>query len=304
MEFQTRHAYLKVFTSESNTQELLLLIDSLGPSSDVAGLSLGSRLNGFHISFSVVKSLAPNSNRAEISIYNLSQATRKAIASNGLWCELYAGYLNDEQLLFAGEIKAASPFREGPDLILTLECQTDWKLDTLPYSKSFPVGTPVSNVLKDVLTTAKLAAALNIVAVDDTLSSPLVLSNTVEAVFDKLAEMFHFSWSVQDYGFLAIRDNFAFLNSQKIDSLIKSADITPKQNDRATNGFVVNCILNSSFMVGDLIDFSSLYHSARFKIYEIFYNGDTFDGEWGMNIEGFVPGSLIVQPTKTPSFWA
>ncbi|MDR0753751.1 MAG: hypothetical protein LBE95_03775 [Holosporaceae bacterium] len=300
MEFPTRHAYLRVFSkTEINTHEHFIKIDSLGPD-----------VNGFHISFYVVKSLAPNSNRANISVYNLSQKTRKTISSNGLWCELYAGYLGNEHLLFAGEIKNSFSEREGADIITTLVCQTDWKLEAMKYSKSFPAQTPVRDILNNIIKQANLPTTSNTLSIaDDKLSYQLVFTDTVEATLDKLANMFHFAWSMQDYGFLAVSDTFAFINSQKIDSLIKSVEIIPKENDRASSGFAVNCILNSSFMVGDLVEFVANYQSGRFKIYELFYSGDTVEGEWAMNLEGFAPGSLIVQPTKTktqptPSFWA
>jgi hypothetical protein len=255
-----------------------------------------------------VKSLAPNSNRASISIYNLSSQGRKSISSTGIWCELYAGYLGQENLLFAGEIKGASAERDGADIIFSIQCQTDWKLLNILYANSFPKGTAVKDIVLDILKKSNLPYSENSVLVSGTVTvGSLSFAHNVEKSLNKLGKMFNFTWSLQDYGFLAMDDGVAYANSQKLETLVKTAEITPKQNDRSVNGFVLTCVLNSSFAVGDLVTFTSLYNaSEQFKIYEIFYYGDTFDGEWSMDIEGFVPGSRIVEKPKSkaaPSFW-
>jgi hypothetical protein len=94
--------------------------------------------NSLDLSFSVVRSLKPEPNTAEIQIWNLNEDNRSALEDKGtlpgsvakgepppkpppgIACTIEAGYEEQTALLYSGTLRVAYTTREGADLITTL----------------------------------------------------------------------------------------------------------------------------------------------------------------------------------------
>ena len=82
----------------------------------------GVDLSGLDIDFSVERTLKPEPNNASIRVYNLSDATRKAVSgAKTLNVSLAAGYQSGVEQIYFGQVRAAWTERQGPDFITHFE---------------------------------------------------------------------------------------------------------------------------------------------------------------------------------------
>jgi len=109
------------------------------------------------VSFSANKSIAGGLNRLDITIYNMKEDHRNAIAKDPedsiyIPLKFSAGYEGNIEPLFRGSIHAATSRREGADLITEIEC-LDGGFD-YQFSETDRViasgGDQVGEVLKDM----------------------------------------------------------------------------------------------------------------------------------------------------------
>ena len=77
--------------------------------------------NSLHISFQIEKDTTKESNKARMEIYNLADATRKAVETADNEVEIYAGYQDSAVLCFKGTVTYGYTRDVGKDCITTLD---------------------------------------------------------------------------------------------------------------------------------------------------------------------------------------
>jgi hypothetical protein len=281
-----RRIILKVFVTGENPLQL---------SEQVLTVDSGA---GFRISFDVQKNITSDPNTATIQVYNLKPDTRNALSSRGKWVELYAGYQDDIKLVYAGQISAFSIRKGGEDLVSVIVCKTDWDFRKKIYRNAFIENTNLKSIMIDILKTFKIPYSPQHILVNgDAGERGWGFSDNIQNIFDNLANWFNFSWSMQDYGFLAIDDKMLLPTNINLESHILDVSAIPKEDDRTSVGYELNCVLNAGFQVGYNVVFSSQYYPKNdFKIYRLSHSGDSHDNQWTTSLMGYKAGSLVIKP--------
>lgn len=91
---------------------------------------------------------------AEISVWNLSDATRERLAAGDV-VVLDAGYLPDHGTVFTGTVGSIEDEIDGPDVRTILTCQNR----TLPIDlepQNYSAETPIKQIVTDTFTAAKI----------------------------------------------------------------------------------------------------------------------------------------------------
>ena len=279
--FWNRRIIVQIFTKEDEPYKLkerLFIIDSK---------------ENFRIRFQVKKNITAEPNLATIQIFNLKTDTSNTFASKSIWVKLYAGF-EEPTLIYCGGIASVSVNKEGADRVCTLICRTDWDLDKKVYTGSFMGFVTLNTVLFDVLQKAKIPFKKeNILVEGSSDERGFCTLNSIKNVLDELANWYKFSWSLQDYGFLAISDNKILPTAHTINSPLIDSYKLPKEDDRTSGGYDITCLLNGDFQVGQNVTFTSKYNGTQsFKLYQVIHRGDSHDNSWETNLSGYVPGSL------------
>ncbi len=121
-------------------------------------LSIGPvRITGLRVSFKIFKSLQPEPNTTEISIYNLNSDTRTKLQKAPVLVQLDAGYPDNHQTLFKGTLRAATSSKQGTDWVTTVKAgDGELTYRSARINEAFKPGTPIVTIAK------RLAARLNI----------------------------------------------------------------------------------------------------------------------------------------------
>jgi hypothetical protein len=120
--------------------------------------------NELDIYFTVKGSTDGIADEAEISIYNLSQATKEQITTPDTPLKLEAGYEGDYGIIFLGTVQENRDETDGADtktIITALSYMT--KLMTATVNKAYPRGSKLTDVAKDLIT----LAGITLLQVDD-----------------------------------------------------------------------------------------------------------------------------------------
>jgi hypothetical protein len=253
---------------------------------------------GFRIVFDVEKHITSDPNIAKIQVFNLLPSKIEAISDNKIWVELYAGYRENVSLLYAGAIATVSVRKNGPDTVLFLVCRTDWKLETKMYGGYAAPGVDVKGMILHVLKTCDIPHSPEHILISGNAGDRgWTSADSVKKILDSLGRLYNFSWSIQDYGFLALDDNIVLDSQLRVTSPIIDAYTLPKEDERTSDGYDITCILNGAFQIGYNVVFNSKYKKEReFKIYSLGHSGDTHENTWFTNLRGYLRGSLTRKP--------
>lgn len=152
--------------------------------------------------FDIQKNSVGSSNKAKISIFNLSTASRQAI-KKGSAIRLKAGYNGLFQTLFLGGVvpNGIKSAREGADIVTELECgdgEASIVLSTL--DKSYPANTSLVEVLQDLA--KKMGVDLGIVTGIPrvTFNKGYLVEGKISSNLDVLCKTYGLSWSIQNGG--------------------------------------------------------------------------------------------------------
>lgn len=113
-------------------------------------------VSAFDPVFDIVKSTAREPNTCEVTLRNLSAATRARIENaSPLRVVVRAGYEEDGDpppLLFNGDARHAFSDRDGLEIVTTIQASDGGRdLQTARISRSYPPGTEVAQVLRDTV---------------------------------------------------------------------------------------------------------------------------------------------------------
>jgi hypothetical protein len=100
--------------------ELIVGVRSSGGRSNLVPANARTIRN--RIKFTVDKTSEGNSNKANITVYNLAPDTLSFLESKDLFVILKAGYVDAISTIYVGDLLKGKNDRQGPDVITTLEC--------------------------------------------------------------------------------------------------------------------------------------------------------------------------------------
>jgi len=159
------------------------------------GVELGG---GLRVSFAVNKNDGPEPNTAKVSVWGLSQETAERTRERDTLMQIYAGYGDQEWLVFLGAVTRSATTRDG------VEVKTDLESGKPTVGGgALSVSLPGQQQLTDVLQIA--SKGLNALGVDTgdvsgVIRSPrgVTLAGDPAAVLNKLTRANGLDWTVED----------------------------------------------------------------------------------------------------------
>jgi len=145
-------------------------------------------------------------NQAKITVYNLSEKSRKLFNEKHQAIEFFAGYDN----------KPLTIFRGTTTNVLSIKNNVEWRTDfyagegqkefsTIKFSKTYKAGIPISLILTEVSAAIGLPVVLGATGLDELLLSSVTYDGLAKDVLDQITDDYFLNWSIH-HGFLEIVD--------------------------------------------------------------------------------------------------
>jgi hypothetical protein len=250
---------------------------------------LGLDLSALACSFKVKKHLKPEANSCEITLYNLSPASRSILSTpKKLTVRLEAGYEDAVAQLYLGEIRGAQTTREGSDWVTKIETGDSEKeiqsaRITLSIGAKVPAGTAlvaIARALKVGVGNAE-AKANELAARGKVFFGPgtAIYGNAAQELTDFCASA-DLEWSIQD-GVIQILDRGKALESQA--ALLSSSTGligSPTVDHKGVVTF--KALIQPDLRPGHKVAFDTVQFKATqgYRIEECDYDGDTEGTSW------------------------
>jgi len=253
-------------------------------------------LRDVRVTFNVSRSLKQEANKAQLSIWNLSEDHRQGLAdTDKVPVSISAGYVGRFSRIFLGNLRSARSNLDGADIVTTIETgDGEDSLRSKNVSKSYPRQTPVKVIVSDlakalgigldnleeVISQARLPTADTV-----TLSGVSVFGNAARELRYWLDSL-KIEWSVQD-GALQLLPKNDTLKSMAVrltpsTGLVGSPTVDNKGVMKAT------ALLIPDLEPGRSVVVESRFVKGAYRIEKVSYTGDTAGGDWYANVEGKV----------------
>ena len=271
---------------------------AIGPGSEQ-----GIAFRDFRIVFEVEKTDTTDSNKANISIYNLSEATRNKIKKDDVVL-LNAGYVEGygEELLFAGNITRVSHAKDGAEVVTKIAAADGIKLlREIKIAKSYAEGTKAKAVLFDLISIYRSNGISTRTIPEDIdenaeYVAALALLGLIKDAMDRVCFRLSLSWVINNNSLTITHED----ESDKTRAIVltstsgligipeRDEDIGDKPNkEKAKNGWKFKALLQPKLQPKGLIQVSSVEvgQNKIFRVTSIKHSGDTEGEEWSSSIE-------------------
>ena len=246
------------------------------------------------LDFKVTRSVRREPNRAEISIYNLSESSRSIVEEGGE-VSLFAGY-EDPPQIFRGDQRWAwtETTADGKDRITHVVARDGGRAYAdVEIARAYNPGTPVYDVVRDVVDAmgvghgnlSDFAAVLSLRGAA-TLASGYVAHGRASRVLNDLIRASGCRWSVQN-GSLQIQRQGEPIQTR---STVLSPDSgllgSPTWDERGqrTGGrrglLTATCLIQPGIEPGRQVRIESAGVTGDFEVRAIEYAGKTYGEEW------------------------
>lgn len=257
----------------------------------------GLRPHEMKIEFDVSKGIESSQNTARISIWNLKEDHRNAVGKEWDNVMLEAGYMPPEGgsnvgIIFKGQMRDVEHKRDGPDIITTISCgDADRAFRRATISRTFPVGTPVEDVVEDIYEQLE-AEGVNrgewrFPEEMPPLRRPYSMCGSCTRELDRLGRSKGFYWSSQNEA-LEIVPSDGFIGGVVL--------ITPETGmvDTATitdNGVRVSALLNPEIRPNRRVRLESKVlemnaEGGMYRVSQCSFRGSNRDGDFIVEIHG------------------
>lgn len=249
------------------------------------------------IAFKIEKSLSTDPNKVEVSIYNLSEESRKKTQKKDAALIVQAGYEDNIAQIFSGTVRVVSHVLNGGDRITKLLAGDGEKeFRTARINESFAPGATFSQVAKKLLDQLGLK--------DGNLLSELGKGNFRQGLTDfangkvahglasaelqTLLKSAGLSYSIQDGAIQVLRPGSALeLDPVLLDG---SAGLvgSPEYGETGKDKHLVlkaKSLLQPGLVPGRRVKIESETTSGLFRVDKVTHNGDTHAQQWYSEIE-------------------
>jgi hypothetical protein len=214
------------------------------------------------------------------AIYNLTEETRKRIASDAVGIRFYGGYEGNEKLLYSGSIEKVFNKRQGNDIQTELRCGDGFREFTKSVtSKTYASGATkeeiVSNIAKDMGLGLKVAKG----ALTGVMNGSKTLDGLSKDVLSEIVP----NWSIVDgeinisgSAVTPMSDDAVLIKSDT--GLLESPTITEK-------GVNVKAQIDPDIRPRSLLKVESMTVNGLFVVQSVQFVGNNYGGAFDMNIE-------------------
>lgn len=258
------------------------------------------KVAGLRMRFKVEKTLLGDPNTLDLHVYNLSAATRSKMQKRGVPVVLVAGYKDNAQVIFSGDVQAVDHLRDGANWDTHLQSGDGAEVFRTAFSShSFKAGTTwkdvAGTIAKDLginvgdavskLGTGDFAGAIDVFLKGYTAHGPAV------AEFDRVMRAGGLEWSIQDGKLQIVKgrnptsDEAVKLSPST--GLVGSPDHGSPEKDGQPSLLKVRSLLQGGIRPGRAVVLEAAAVSGRYRAAKVTHEGDTHGGEWytGMELE-------------------
>lgn len=159
------------------------------------GVEIGG---GLRISYKITKTDGAEPNVAQVSVWGLSQETAEATRERDTLIQVYAGYGEQEWLLFLGAVTRSATTRDGVETVTEIESGKA-SLGGAPLSKTLTGQQGLGDVLK-IASDGLGALGVDVSQVEGVVNAPrgISLSGDPAAVLNKLTRANRLDWTIED----------------------------------------------------------------------------------------------------------
>lgn len=272
-----------------------LILDSRNSSKD-------STAECLRVSFKTNMTISTHPNTCDITIYNLSQSTRKEMAqglNQTFTVKVMAGYKGDRQLVYLGQSYEVKHARTGTDWISTIRCQEGREDFTKArVNVSIPPGASLLTVIE---TLAKNLPNIDITQVKKKVNEDIAAGknplkdfqngfSSTGAQVEKLLQAIQnggYEASVQMQSAVATRNNETVANPRERNGFEVVNELTPESGligspEVGLGGMIsVRSLLNGHLLPHrQVIIRSQNLSETTYKIVQAQHTGDTWGQDW------------------------
>ena len=244
------------------------------------------------VGFAVTKTSDNNPNEAKITILNLNESHRKAIqAGEKAWpVTIDAGYTNNVQRIFAGQLQSGDPRKEGKDWVTEIFAKDGQvKYASARLNKSYGAGTSINTVLSDAAVALGLGAGNSAVQFKNParpislFSKGVVVTGRVVDILSKYVTTAGFQWSIQDGQLLVLTPDETTQETIFILNQDSGMIGTPEKGEK---GFIkVVSLLQGDISPGRKIRMQAKEVRGDYKAEKVEHIGDSWGPSWYTQIE-------------------
>lgn len=247
------------------------------------------RLKDMKIQFKCAKTNTSSPNKAEISIYNLAQATRSLLEAKNTKVNLSFGYLglnpngflnssSTVDLVFVGDVTDLTQNIQPPDVITKIQCgDGDNRSRNARHNKGYPPNAKLDKILKDLGTSLGLAKSVFKDVPDITIANGFTSIGLVRDNLDVLTKSYGLEWSIQDDALQVIPEGAPTADKVILISSDSGLVGSPK---KTKNGIEFESLIQPSLKPGRQVQIKSNLINGVFKLRNVTHEGDSTSGSF------------------------
>ncbi len=250
-------------------------------------------IEDLHVQFKVKKTLKKEPNTCEISIYNLSEASRAGMQRKHAKVILEAGYTDTMSQIFSGDARVIDHIHDGSNWITKAQCgDGERAFQYARITESFRPGSTVHQVARRLIAALGLPGVDALKAIGDNIQEQLTqgysMIGPASRELDKLLKGRGLEWSIQDGQLQVIKKGDVTLRP----AIVLSADTGmigspshgtpgPDKKDKS-NLLKVKSLIQPGIKPGGRIRIESETRDINgdYRVETVSHSGDTHGGDW------------------------
>lgn len=264
------------------------------------------------ITFDVRKDAAEEPNDHTIRIYNLAEATRRALEEPGLRCVLYAGYAEEggPLLMASGSVVFAYTRFEQPDVVTELIVKDGFtEVRDTAVSIGLGPGAQASTIIRDIARQMGLPLVMADDVPDRRWQQGFSFYGAARSALHKVTQGTGLEWSIQnqqlqvvqrrgttrrqavvlaaDTGLLGFpeRTREAAREKAKVKDQTTGDNVNLVSAQQQRDGWRVNSLLLPTVNPGDLVKLESRSVEAFLRVEGLQHSGDSAGGNWQTELQ-------------------
>lgn len=251
----------------------------------------GKEWDDLDIKFKVTKTGTNTPNKLELGIYNLSDDSQSFVEKKGMAVILEAGYEDELNTLFSGELELATHLKggnhgqregkrikNGSDWLTEIEGSDGGSAYRTIMHESFGPGTTEASVIRAIA--KKMAVSIGTLKglSDEPFRKGRQLSGPARLQLESLCRSRKLRWSIQD-GTLQILPVGGSRNTSPI-LIDPSSGLVGSPEKTEKGGLQLTTLLRGSLNPGDLIRVESRAINGNYVVEKVEHEGDTTGQPW------------------------
>jgi hypothetical protein len=248
------------------------------------------------LQFKVRRSLTKHPNTCDVTIANLAPSTRVDLETKPLLVQLNAGYDDNLELLFLGDLRFGMTKQKDTnwETLLQLgdgDCMHRWAR----VNKSYAPGTPVKTVLRDAARSMGFQLPKNVEqdpALNQSFDNGRTSHGFTRDELTKLLSPYGYHWSIQNGALLVLRDDDVSVSSAIPIGEAYGMIGTPEFGSPPRSGkpphMNVRMLLYPRLAPGMLVQLTSKVKNGLFRLEVVTHTGDTHgqgENSWTTEVE-------------------